>query len=197
VRLSSSGRARSPSTRVLEAAGLSALALLSLEGCPGSTYVQPEMPREQVRATELSVRPLSFAFDRGSTTVDATGVMTFDGAIIGSFAESGTFSLPDGTVWARMDAEGAITVTVDDPAQAGPTSATFQTTGGRLLRPDGQVLATLDASGQLVTDAGSFAVTGISSRTTRLALFLYLVAATYAEDLPERAADEETSPSSR
>ncbi len=188
--MSSSCRARPHAARALAAAGLAALALPLLEGCAGTTYVQPEMPREQARGAELSVRPLSLAFDRGTATVDAAGVMSFDGATVGTFAESGTFSLPDGTVWARMDAEGAITVSVDDPAQPGPTSATFQTGGGRLLRPDGQILATLDASGQLVTDAGAFAVTGISSRTTRLALFLYLVAATYAEDLPERDSAE-------
>ncbi|GAB4195197.1 MAG: hypothetical protein OHK0013_01130 [Sandaracinaceae bacterium] len=162
----------------------SSLVAWSLAACGGSTYVQPPPPAQVEAGPLLAVRPLLLVFDRGRAEVSADGTMTFDGTIVGRFAESGSFTTAEGRVWATMDAEGAIHVTVDDPAAVGPTSATFTTAGDRLVRPDGAVLASLDTSGQLVTATGSFPLSGISSRTRRLALFLYLVAATYAEDVP-------------
>lgn len=161
---------------ILLAAGLGA--------CGGTTYVQPPLPAHAETGPVLALRPLAISFDRGTTEVTGDGTMTFDGTIVGRFAESGTFTTADGLVWATMDGEGAIHVTIDDPAAPGPTSATFTTAGDRLVRPEGTVLATIDTSGQIVTAGGSFAISGISSRSRRLALFLYLVAATYAEDLP-------------
>lgn len=152
-----------------------------LAGC-GATYVQPPPPEAEASGPILPLRTLSLSFDRGTATVDAAGVMRFDDVVVGTFAESGSFTVSGGTVWAHMGEGGDIVVGVDDPAAPGPSTAIFTTRGGRLARPDGQVLATLDASGQLVTAGGSFAVAGISSRATRLALFLFLVAATYAED---------------
>jgi hypothetical protein len=161
-----------------------ALVAWSLAACGGTAYVQPAPPTQVEAGPLLAVRPLVLVFDRGHVEVTGDGTMTFDGTIVGRFAESGTFTTADDRVWATMDGEGAIHVTVDDPAAAGPTEATFTTAGDRLVRPEGTVLASLDTSGQLVTAAGSFPLTGISSRTRRLALFLYLVAATYAEDVP-------------
>jgi hypothetical protein len=142
------------------------------------------MPTQAETGPLLPVRPLVLVFDRGRAEVTGDGTMSFDGVLVGRFAESGTFTTADGRVWATMDGEGAIHVTVDDPAAPGPTSVTFATAGDRLVRPEGTVLASLDTSGQLVTAAGAFPLIGISSRTRRLALFLYLVAATYAEDVP-------------
>ncbi len=165
------------------------IVLSLLVGCGGTTYVQPPPPTTQQAGPVLPLRALSLAFDRGTAVVDAAGVMSFDGNVVGTFGESGAFTVSGGTVWAQMSEAGDITVQVDDPAAPGPTTATFTTTDGRLVRPDGQVLATLDASGQLVTSSGAFAVTGISSRATRLALFLYLVAATYADEAAVPAGD--------
>ncbi|MBX7191247.1 MAG: hypothetical protein K1X94_04290 [Sandaracinaceae bacterium] len=155
--------------------------LVAASACGGTTYVQPPRPVEQAAGPVLPLRAMTLAFDRGTATIDASGVMSFDGNVVGTFAEAGTFTLPDGNVWATMANDGGILVNVDDPASAGPTTMRYTTEGNRLVRPDGQVLATLDASGQLVTSSGSFVVTGITSRASRLALFLYLVAATYAE----------------
>lgn len=158
------------------------VALLPLASCGGSTYVQPPVPTAEATGPVLPLRALSLAFDRGTASVDAAGVMSFDGNVVGTFAESGSFTVTGGTVWAQMNDAGEITVSVDDPAAPAPSTATFTTSGARLVRPDGQVLATIDASGQLVTASGAFAVTGISTRASRLALFLFLVAATYADE---------------
>jgi hypothetical protein len=158
------------------------VALWHLLGCGGTTYVQPPVPTAETSGPVLPLRALSLAFDRGTASVDAAGVMSFDGNVVGTFAESGSFTVTGGTVRAQMNEAGEITVSVDDPAAPAPSTATFTTDGARLVRPDGQVLATLDASGQLVTASGAFAVTGISTRSTRLALFLFLVAATYADE---------------
>ena len=166
-----------------------AVALSLLAGCAGTTYVQPPPPTVEVTGPVLPLRAISLAFDRGTASVDAAGVMSFDGNVVGTFTESGSFTVSGGTVWAQMNETGEIAVSVDDPAAPGPATATFTTADRRLVRPDGQVLATLDASGQLVTSSGAFAVTGISSRATRLALFLYLVAATYADEAAVPAGD--------
>lgn len=175
---------RDARTLVRQAATALALCLgaWALGACGGTSYVQPPMPTAPEAGPVLPVRALSLDFGHGHVSVDAGGVMSVDGNVVGTFAETGSLTLSGGNVWAMMDAEGAIHVEVDDPAAAGPTQATFTTSGGRLVRPDGQVLATVDVSGQLVTAAGSFPVAGITSRTARLALFLYLVAATYAEE---------------
>jgi hypothetical protein len=176
---------------------LAACALLAVcgsGGCGGTTYVQPEMPTSQTSGPVLPLRALSLSFDRGIATIDAGGVMRFGDAVVGTFAESGTFTVEGGSVWASMNDDGSIGVNVDDPAQSGPSRTTFATAGDRLVHPDGTVIATLDASGQIVTSTGSYPVTGITSRARRLALFLYLVAATYAEDVPEPGTGEPTSP---
>jgi hypothetical protein len=166
-----------------------ALVALSHTVACGATYVQPPMPTAEASGPVLPLRALSLSFDRGTASVDAAGVMSFDGNVVGTFAESGSFTVTGGTVWAQMNEAGEVTVSVDDPAAPAPSTATFTTSGGRLVRPDGQVLATLDASGQLVTASGTFAVSGISTRVTRLALFLYLVAATYADEAAAPAGD--------
>ncbi len=163
-------------------------------GCGGTTYVQAERPATQAAGPVLPLRALSLSFDRGRASIDASGVMSFGGVVVGTFAEGGSFTVADGHVWASMDETGAIRVFVDDPAQARPSEVTFQTTDDRLVQPDGHVLATLDVTGQIATSAGSFAVVGITSRTRRLALFLYLVAATYAEDVPEPGTGAPASP---
>lgn len=175
------------SSSVLVLAACALLAVCGLGACAGTNYVQPEMPTGQASGPVLPLRALSLSFDRGVASIDAAGVMRFGDVVVGTFAESGTFTVDGGAVWAAMDANGSIGVNVDDPAAEGPSRTTFTTSGDRLVHPDGAVIATLDASGQLVTPTGSYAVTGITSRARRLALFLYLVAATYAEDVPEPA----------
>jgi hypothetical protein len=165
--------------------GIAGLLLAAgLAACAGTTYVQPPVPVHEEAGPLLALRPLSIVSDRGTAEVTGDGTMTFDGTIVGRFAEAGTFTTAAGLVWATMDGDGAIHVTVDDPAAPGPVDATFTTAGDRLVRPEGTLLASIDTSGQIVTATGSFAIAGISSRSRRLALFLYLVAATYAEDLP-------------
>jgi hypothetical protein len=176
--------------RAPKATTLLTVIALVVTACGGTTYVQPEMPTAAVSGPVLPLRALSLSFDRGIASIDAGGVMRFGDVIVGTFAEGGTFTVEGGSVWATMDERGAIRVIVDDPAQAGPSEVMFRVTDDRLFQPDGAVLATIDASGQLVTSSGSFPVTGITSRARRLALFLYLVAATYAEDVPEPGTGE-------
>lgn len=176
---------RTPMPTLTVAVRSLALSLIVGAGCGGTDYVQPPIPVHETTGPVLALRALSFSLAQGVVSVEATGVMRFGETVIGTFAEDGTFTLPDGQVWARMDGEGTIAVVFDDPAtQAGPTEQRYPTARGRLVHPEGALLATLDASGQLVTPTDSHSVVGISSRTSRLALFLYLVAATYAEDMP-------------
>ncbi|MBN8612447.1 MAG: hypothetical protein J0L92_17775 [Deltaproteobacteria bacterium] len=176
--------------RAPKASTLLAVIALVITACGGTTYVQPEMPTAGASGPVLPLRALSLSFDRGIASVDASGQMRFGDVVVGTFAESGTFTVEGGSVWANMSEDGTIGVNVDDPAQSGPSRTTFTTSGDRLVHPDGTVIATLDASGQIATSSGSFPVTGITSRARRLALFLYLVAATYAEDVPEAGTGE-------
>ncbi len=164
---------------------LPTLALAALASACGARYVQPPPPTAVVDPTILPLRAVTIYLERGDASVDASGLTRFGTEIVGTFREDGTFTLPDGLVWARLEPDGRLIVQADHPASEGPTEERFTLSDDRLIRPDGQTLASLDPTGQIVTALGTHSVGGITSRTRRLALFLYLVAASYAEDLPE------------
>lgn len=173
------------------AIALPSLALL-LPAC-GASYVQPPIPTERAQGPTLALRPLTVFLSRGDASVDASGTMLFDAEVIGTFTEDGRFTLPNGFVWASLGDDGVIRVRRDHPSAPAETEEAFAMEGDRLLRPDGALFARIDPAGQIVTATGTHAVTGITSRTTRLALFLYLVSAFYEEDLaaaPGGASDE-------